>query len=187
MARPSKLTPEQWAEVERRASEGEVIRALAKEFGVDEAAIRRKVNPQTPQVRKMAERLAEVQTELAALPLRQQHLAVNLAEKLRNISTSLACAAELGAKTSHRLQALANSQVAKVDDADPMKSLGELRDVGVLTKLANDSAAIALNLLSANREAVQKMNSTDDEATKAPPPERERLSLPEWKKAHGLG
>lgn len=166
MARPSKLSPEQWAEVERRAAAGEGVRALAREFGVDEAAIRRRVNPQTPQVRAVAEKLADAQTALAALPIPQQYIAVNLAEKLRNISQSLASAAELGAATAHRLHALANAEVSKVDDAEPLASLENLRSVGVLTKLANESATIPLNLLAANKETVKKLN--DDPAAAVP-------------------
>lgn len=96
------------------------------------------------------------------MPVAQQYVTVSLAEKLRNISRSLASAAELGAATSHRLHALANSEVAKVDDAEPMASIESLRNVGVLTKLANDSSHIALNLLAANKDRVLKLD--DDEA-----------------------
>jgi hypothetical protein len=56
------------------------------------------------------------------------------------------------------LNALANSEVAKVDDADPLGSLEALRGVGVLSKLANESAAVALNLLAANKPAVERLN-----------------------------
>lgn len=88
---------------------------------------------------------------------------MDLAEKLRSISGSLASAAELGAKTAHRLQALANSEVAKVDDAQPLESVDALKGVSALTKLANDSASIALNLLNANKETVQRLNVGDGE------------------------
>jgi len=161
MARPSKLSPQQWDEVKRRHAAGEGVRSLAREFGVDESTVRAKVSPQTPQVRAVAHQLAQAQTALAALPVAQQYTAVSLAEKFRNISGSLAGAAELGAATAHRLHALANSEVAKVDDAEPMASLESLRNVGVLTKLANDSSHIALNLLAANKERIKM---ADDQA-----------------------
>ena len=163
MARPSKLTPEQWKAVERRVLDGESIRSLAKEFGVSEGAIRQRVSTQTTHVRNVAEKLASAQTALAELPIRQQYIAVSLADKLRNISTSLASAAELGAATAHRLQALANSEVAKIDDADPLVSIESLKGVAVLTKLANESAATGLNLLSANKDAVQKLNDPGEQ------------------------
>ena len=165
MARPSKLSPAQWAEVERRAAEGESVAALAKAFGVGRSTISDRVSGVSDRVRETAHKVAEAQTALAALPVAQQYTALTLADKLRNISASLASAAELGAATAHRLHALANSEVAKVDDAEPMASLDSLRNVGVLTKLANESSHIALNLLAANRARVEKLE--DASASKA--------------------
>jgi hypothetical protein len=161
MGRPSKLSPEQWSEVERRLAEGEPRRALAREFGVDESAIRARVSTQTPRIKAAAQKVVEAREALAELPVSQQYTALSLADKLRSISGSLAAAAELGAKTSHRLHSLANSEVAKVDDAEPMKQLDNLRNVGVLTKLANESAHVALNLLAANKDRVKQL---DDDA-----------------------
>lgn len=157
MPRPSKLTPAQWSEVERRALQGESASALGREFGVSEAAIRKRLNSNIDEgtkvrIRTVAEKLADAETALRALPVAQRPAAMDLAEKLRSISDSLASAAELGAKTAHRLQSLANSEVGKVDDADPLASTEALRGVSALTKLANDSASIALNLLSANKD-----------------------------------
>ncbi|MDP3164381.1 MAG: Hin recombinase [Hydrogenophaga sp.] len=161
MARPSKLTPAQWAEVERRAAEGEGARALAKAFGVDEAAIRRRVNPQTPRIKEVAAKVVAARDALAELPVAQQYTALSLADKLRSISVSVASAAVLGARTGHRLHALANSEVSKVDDANPLQSIETLRNVGVLTKLGNDSLAPALNLLSANKDRIKAEDDPD--------------------------
>jgi hypothetical protein len=161
MARPSKLSPEQWAEVDRRLAAGEGVRALAKAFDVSPATIsKRGVAKQSEQVRSVAKQVADAQAALAELPVAQQYVAMGLAEKLRNISVSLASAAEHGAATAHRLNALANSEVGKVDDAAPLspESIAALKGVGVLTKLANDSAHIAVNLLAANKERIQRLD-----------------------------
>ena len=163
MARPSKLTPEQWGQIERRLAAGESASALAREFGISPASISVRVSKVSKRVSETAQKLAEAQTALAELPIRQQYIAVSLAEKLRNISTSLASAAELGAATAHRLQALANREVAKIDDADPLVSIESLKGVAVLTTLANESAATGLNLLSANKDAVQKLNDPGEQ------------------------
>lgn len=56
-----------------------------------------------------------------------------------------------GAATAHRLHAIANDMVQKVDDADPMKSMDELRTVAAIGKIANEQAHIGLNLLAANK------------------------------------
>lgn len=168
MARPSKLSPEQWQEIERRLAAGEGASELAREFGVHPSQITRRVTQISQNVRNVAQSLAKAQTELAALPVPQQYAAVSLAEKLRAISVSLANAAELGAKTAHRLHALANSQVEMVDDADPLRpeSMEALKGVSVLTKLANDSSQIAVNLLSANKDMVKTANQPPE--TEAP-------------------
>lgn len=166
--RPPKLTPGQQEEVRRRLAQGEGVRVLAAEFGVGKATIGRLAG-HTGQVRKVAETLVAAQTALAALPVAQQHQALSLADKLRSISDNLAAAAMHGAATAHRLNALANAQVAKVDDVEPMKSIATLRDVGVLTKLANDSASVALNLLAANRPTVEKLNNPPPAAPSVDP------------------
>lgn len=166
MGRKSKLTDVQWAELFARKSEGESNRALAKEYGVSEAAIREREGKigKTVEVQRVARMIVETEGALKSLPIAQQITAQNLADKLKAISGSLASAAELGAKTAHRLHHLANSEVAKIDDADPLDNVEALRGVAALTKLANDSASIALNLLSANKDAVKEANAPKDEA-----------------------
>lgn len=172
MGRPSKLTPAQWAEVEKRLLAGESPRSLGPAYGLAESAIRKrfgahkKISAQSAQVRTVAEKLAEANIALEALPPAQRPVAIDLSDQLRRISVSLASAAEHGAATAYRLNALANSEVAKVDDAAPLseESIAALKGVGVLTKLANDSAHVALNLLVANKERIQKL---DDQ----PPPD----------------
>jgi hypothetical protein len=169
MARPSKLSPEQWREIERRLAAGERAADLSREYGISQTRISERVSKVSEKVKETARKLAEAQTALAELPVAQQYAAVSLAEKLRAISVSLANAAELGAKTAHRLHALANSEVEKVDDADPLRpeSMEALKGVSVLTKLANDSSQIAMNLLSANKETVKAANQPpENEAPK---------------------
>lgn len=155
MARPSKLSPAQWAEIERRMAAGETASDLAREFEVHPSQITRRVTQVSQRVRNVAQQVAAAQTALAELPVPQQYTALSLAEKLRNISMSVASAAELGAMTGHRLHALANSEVAKVDDADPLASADKLKGVAILTKLANESLSPALNLLAANKERMK--------------------------------
>lgn len=152
----------------RRAAAGESLSALAAEFGVSLSAVSKRVSQVSkPTIQAVARKIADATSSLEALPLREQYMAVNLADKLRNISASLASAAELGAATAHRLHALANSEVAKVDDAEPMASLDSLRNVGVLTKLANDSSHIALNLLAANKDRVKAAEDAEAQAEQA--------------------
>ena len=83
----------------------------------------------------------------------QQAQAISLAEKLRNISNSLAHAAENGAATAHRLSAIANLQVQKIDEEEPMNSQEQLQAISALTKIANDAASLGLGLVNANKGA----------------------------------
>jgi hypothetical protein len=172
MARPSKLTEKQWLEIERRMIEGEGARSLAREFGVSDAAIRQRVSTQVKQVKAIANQIVATERELSALPIASQIYAQTLASKLRSISDNLASAAMHGAATAHRLNALANSEVSKIDDSDvlSMESMEAMKGVSALTRLANDSSNIALNLLAANKERVKQM---DDAET---PPKRRTLA-----------
>lgn len=177
MGRLSKLSDLQWHTLHDRLVQGESASALGREYGVSESAIRKRfgsvksISEQSAKVREVAQILADASDALQELPPAQRPAAISLSEMLRSMSRSLAHAGDLGAKTAHRLQALANSEVAKVDDADPLQSLDALRGVGALTKLANDSAAIALNLIAANKETVVKIN-TDQTKPAAIPAKR---------------
>lgn len=186
VGRPSKLAPGQWAEIERRLTGGESQAALAKEFKVSRAVISERFSGVSEPVRKVAQQLAEAQSALATLPPAQQYNALSLAEKLRNISASYASAAELGAKTGHRLHALANSEVGKVDDADPLSpdSLEAMKGIALLTKLGNDALVPASNLLAANKAAIEKITAPSP-TEEALVPLRPQVSREEWLKLHG--
>lgn len=153
MGRPSKLSPDQWREVERRLNAGESASALAREFGVTNGLISQRFSKISKEVKKTAEMIAASQEALATLPVAQQYQAISLAEKLRNISSNLASAAEYGAATAHRLQAIANAQLAKIDDAEPMNSQEQLQAISALTKIANDAGRGGLELLNASRKS----------------------------------
>lgn len=158
MGRKSKLTDKQWSEVDRRLLEGESARAIAPDFGVSEAAIRQRKTSHVESIKSVANQIVTAERALSALPITSQISAHNLAAKLRAISDNLASAAHHGAATAHRLAALANAEVQKVDDADPLSSLDAMRGVALLTKLSNDSAQTGLNLLAANKDQAKNLD-----------------------------
>jgi transposase-like protein len=174
MGRKSKLSEAQWADVGRRLLEGESICDLAREHGISEATVRshfERAGAKTKNVKEVAQLLVDADTAkqtaqqaLKELPPDAQVTALNLAAKLRSISESLACGAELGAKSFRRLQALASGELQKVEDAKTMDSevsVVALKNVGVATALANECSKGALNLLAANRETVRRINDDD--------------------------
>lgn len=156
MGRPSKLTPAQWAEVERRLLAGESARSLAPQYGLSEAALRKKfganqsVSSQSARVQHTARLVADANEALEALPPMQRQVALSLADELRAISRSLAAAARLGSQTAEMLAAKANKQAAAVEDESG------LRAVAMLTRTANEAAATGLALLRANEDTLQK-------------------------------
>ena len=155
MGRRSKLTGDQWAEVERRLEGGEGVRALAREFAISPTQVSARLSKQSDLVRAVAHQLAAAQDALALLPIPQQHNALTLTEKLRAVSASMAAAALHGADTAQRLQALANAEVRKVNPATPLAAGEHLRAVGALTRLANDAAVIPLGLMASNRDRMR--------------------------------
>lgn len=176
MGRKSSLTPEQWAEIERRhLVDGESINSLAAEYGVNESSIRRKIKPnkaELPNGEKPLQVLAQEKVEvdaasrriaeqIAELPISRQKIVTDLAAKLTNISGHLASAAEYGAATAHRLAGIAHSKAAEIDDAQPLndESIGALKGIAALTRLANDASEIGVNLLRANKEEIERINN----------------------------
>lgn len=79
-----------------------------------------------------------------------------MVDELKAISMHLAGAAKYGSATAHRLAGIANGQVAKIDDANPMESTEVLQGISALTKMANESSTIGLTLLAANRDAMKQ-------------------------------
>lgn len=154
MGRKSSLTEKQWSEIERRLLAGEKGRALAREFDISEAAIRKRCGAQTKQVKDVANQLVAAETAFRALPIGAQIQARTLADELKEISMHLAGAARFGAATAHRLSGIAHAKVAEIDDAKPMddQSRIALSDIGALTRLANGAAEIGMDLIKATKD-----------------------------------
>lgn len=178
MGRKSKLTPEQWIDVERRVLvDGESVSAIAREFGMDEAAIRRKINPNKSEKSERADKskplmqlakekvsadkmVRDISEEISGLPVARQNIVSDLARKLSSISDHLAGAAEYGAMTAHRLSMIANMQVSQIDETASLEENSDaLKSVLAITRAGNEAAQTGLNLLNANKDR----NSLSDE------------------------
>lgn len=155
MARPSKLTEKQWDVVGKRFLSGESASALGREYGVSEAAIRKRFSAKHAQIKTVANQLATAEKALESLPISARLEARTLADRLKGISEHLAGAAELGAMTAHRLSVIANTEAQKVDETNPMDSISQLKSVAALTDMANKASTIGLNLLAASKGQVQ--------------------------------
>jgi hypothetical protein len=168
MGRPSKLTDQQWETIGKRLLAGESAASLAKEFGVDRAAVTRRFSQRNATIKNVANQIVETDRALSFLNASEQIAACSLADELKAISGHLAGAARFGAATAHRLAGIAHSNVSKIDDAMPLNdeaSVSSLKGIAVLTKMANESSEIALNLLNANKETVKELNKPRDPST----------------------
>jgi hypothetical protein len=163
MGRKSPLSEKQWAEIEKRLLSGESGRALAREFGVAESAIRKRFGAQPKQIKAIANQVIAAEIALKALPISAQISAQNLINELRAVSMHLAGAAKYGAASAHRLAGIAHDQVQMIDDAEPEKSMQAIQRFGALTKLANDASHIGVNLLAANKDRIKRIEDAADE------------------------
>lgn len=154
MGRPSKLTDAQWEKIGKRLIAGESAASLAREFKVSKASISVRFSKRIETVKSVANQIVATEEAMSLLNVSEQMAARSLADDLKSISSHLAGAGKYGAMTAHRLSGIAHGQVEKVDDAEPEKSMEALQRIGILTKMANASSEIGLNLLKANKDSM---------------------------------
>lgn len=169
MGRPSKLTDVQWETIGKRLLGGEAAAALAREFGVSKAAISTRFSKRNEAIKTVANQIVETERALSKLNVSEQMAARSLADDLKAISEHLAGAARYGSATAHRLASIAHVESDKVDDANLMapESLKALQNIAVLTKMANTSGELGINLLRANKETIEEMNKLGQASTPA--------------------
>lgn len=166
MARPSKLTDQQWSDIEKRLLNGESASALARAYKISKASVSGRFSERVQKVKTVANQLVEADRAFSLLNVSEQIAARSLADDLKAISTHLAGAAKFGSMTAHRLSGIAHGKVQEIDDAAPLDdaSIESLKGVAVLTRMANASSEIGLNLLRANKEKVDELNKGDSPA-----------------------
>jgi len=148
MGRPSKLSQPQVIEIGRRMAAGEATRALAREFRVGEATLRRIFSAQAPIIQDVAQRLATAELDLSRLPVTAQQSARTLADQMKSVQDHYARTAELGADTAHRLAGIANRQAKALPDD---VQADDLRTIAALSDTANRALAPASNLIAAHK------------------------------------
>lgn len=168
MGRPSKLTDKTRSEIQARLLAGEKAAGLAREYKVSRSLISNLFSKQVPKLKSIADQVVKAESAFRALPLSEQLTVVSLVDQLRSVSEHLAGAASFGAMTAHKLSAMAHTQSDKLDDYDGARDLETLQGIAVLTKMANSSSEIGLNLLRANKEAVDTLNQRAAEGETPP-------------------
>lgn len=163
MGRKSKLTLDEWHDIRRKIDEeGASVADLAVEYNISTRQIYDQMS-RMEKIKKVAQQIVKVDREVSLLPISAQIEAYSLAARLKDISYNLTSAANYSAATAHRLAALANQQLQKIDESDIAESTETIKYVAGLQKLANESATIPTNLLNANKEMVRDMNTDREE------------------------
>ncbi|WP_157685105.1 Hin recombinase [Robbsia andropogonis] len=136
--------------------------ALAREYGVSKGLISARFSKRTETIKSVAKQIVETERSLSFLNVSEQIAARSLADDLKAISDHLAGAARFGSATAHRLAGIAHNKVNEIDDAKPLDQQGmeALKSIAVLTRMANESSEIGVNLLRANKDAVDEANSS---------------------------
>lgn len=156
----AKLTEKQWEKIKKRLDAGESANSIAKSFGIHRSLITRRFSQHNATVKTLANQIVETEVAFRSATRAQQIDAVDLATTLLSISEHVGSGARYGAMTFHRLAGIANQHAQLLDDREPDEE--ELIKIARLTKVGNDAAAPALNLLAANKDRINK----DDDKTK---------------------
>lgn len=157
--------------IERRhLVDGESINSLAKEYGVNESSIRRKLYPKNAESKKVANSLLELANEkfniekqsrknaekIAELPIQKQLIVTDIYQQLSNISRLTASVAESEANNAQKLSAVKSVQILNLDPEQPDPTIVAM--VKVLGETVNDSLKPALNLLAANKDRIKQQD-----------------------------
>lgn len=152
MGRPSKLTPQDEAEIKKRLLNGDKPADIAKDYNVSRPLIIGRFADSVRNVKDTANQILAVEDKFHNLPVSDKLTVISLTDRLRNISNNLAGTAENGSLTAYILSGVASRQAAKIDKDDPMESQEILQAISALTKISNDASAVGLNLLNANKD-----------------------------------
>lgn len=162
MARPSKLTEKQWAEIERRHLKGEKTSVLAKEYKVGVQTIRDRVTVKNTEIKEVADQIVKAEQRFASLPVSVQVSVRTLADELKAISSNLASAASYGAATAHKLAKVAHIQANRMSELEDDEIQPEqLKGIAALTNLANQASNIGLGLIAATKGQTKSDNVPD--------------------------
>ena len=155
----AKLTEKQWKDVHQRLLDGESANSIAKRYNVSRQAILKKAKPAVVDIQTVANQLATAKINLKKLPEVAQVTACNLADDLVSMSMLVGGGAKNGAMTFYRLSGIANKKAQRLDDNEPNEE--ELLTIARLTKVGNDAAAPALNLMAANKDKMKQAEESD--------------------------
>ena len=136
--RPQKLTEAQWEEIRTRATAGESMNSLAKEFGVDRALVSRRVSHTVKIVKTLV-------SQVSSLPVSQQRDLFSQVEvenyRKRIGDNTLAGAAHLSGMFRERVSTL-----------DAQATVDEMKDAAGMISIIKEAAPGALQVAPSAKE-----------------------------------
>jgi hypothetical protein len=177
MGRKSKLTPKEWEKLEKRLLAGESAASLAKEYGIDRAAITRKFAQQLRNVKDVANQIVTTEAALSKLPLSQQVQAISHADDIKRRNANMSESANdvsIAAKMWARAAKDATSQIM-------FKSMG---DDGVtvcperLAACADEATAVMKSIIVVNEASKLPLKLIEIESKSKEPIEQPKDEPP---------
>jgi hypothetical protein len=168
MGRKSKLTDQQWLDIERRLNNGEKQSDLAKEFGVDRSLINKRFSQQVEKIETLAKQVLTTECEIKQLNLFQQSLLVEKVNHLRMRDSFLEQGAHHSAFVFNKLSLAARHKAEKLNlDAEVIDE-DEISSLMKLGMTANTFAKSPIEMKKSERETKDSTEKTIIEVVHSP-------------------
>lgn len=152
MARRSPLTKKQWNEIEIRFYAGERASHLAKEFGITEAAIRKRFSARKKDAEKLSNQIVALETELNGTEIGTKMLARTYANKILAMQELSSDVGINGLTVAKRLGDVLINRVSKKTD-DELMDEGAIRQLMTAGLAINAHSKIGMDMMVANNKA----------------------------------
>lgn len=164
----SKLTESQWKDIIKRKLAGEQTRPLAREYGISDTAINKRVGLQCLQIKETANHIVAAERGLLEMPVSLQVQTMDYAAELRAMSSHMIEAARDSAATSKNMARVARVKSNMVVDNpvndDDVELQGKLvKEIKEYQGAANLAYQIPMGLLQVNKENVPRLINVPEE------------------------
>lgn len=147
MPRKSALTAKQWKDIETRFYNGESASALAREYKISEAAIRKRFGAKRFEAKELANQIVEIETKIKGTNESTRLLARTFADRILALQNLAGDAAANGLAISNRVSEVSKRKIEKMTDDELME--GEtLKGIMAAGMVANTHARMGLDLLA---------------------------------------
>jgi transposase-like protein len=144
MAAKKKLSEDDWARMIERVIAGDAVRAVARDFGVSDTAIRKRVGLQSNLIKDVAKQIVDTKAALEGLQPSLQLVALSFADKMISIQNDLSDVAVAGARSAKILTEAAHNNLIMAKDIGE----GEVKAVMIAANIANAAGKMGMDLMT---------------------------------------